>query len=403
MREITPLLLIGKPERLQAWSGRLAVQEHVALLTATSVETALARLDAVHAVLIDAAVFASPREMLEAIDRLGGAKPLYVVLPPINPEQARSIEAALRAKGVQDVYHGDADLNAMLASLRTGQASGEVLSTGNGHHRSIVAVWNGAGGVGKTTIATNLAYELARQGHKTLLVGLDAPDDAVMVLGLQAEPGITHWGLQPDAETLRATVQTVGPLHVLAGFRDVFAQTQLAEMPADQPGSVHSLLEQASTMYDIVVLDTPQSAIATHALAEADRLIMVARPMVKGAWRTAEAYRAAVERLERRNGSLPPENVHVVLNRVHPGHLLDAGRWHEAASKMYGSAFPAEIVAEIRDDVRIGDLQNRRKVPVEELADFRKRLLPLVEAVAPATARPPEKQKLRLGFVTVVK
>jgi len=401
--DVMHLLLIGKASRLQAWAGWLSIQDHVAILTATSSEAAIAKLQTSQVVLIDAEMFSSPRGMLEMLDRIGGERAIHVVLPRLNPAQASGMENVLRSKpGVQGVYHGDIDLDAFMRSLRAKPGTNGDNSTPPTSRSPVIAVWNGAGGVGKTTIATNLAYELGRQGHKTLLIGLDAPDDTIMVLGLRAEPGITHWALRPTSETLSETVQNIGPLHVLAGFRDVFAQTQLAETHPDQPGSVHALLEQARQLYEIIVLDTPQSAIATQVLTEADRLIMVARPMVKGAWRTAEAYRAAVERMEHRNGGLPPEYVHVVLNRVHPGHLLDADRWHQAASRMYGQPFPAEIVTEIRDDVRIGDLQNRRKVPVEELADFRKRLRPLVEAVSPgAVAR--ETKKLRFGFLTVVK
>ncbi len=48
-----------------------------------------------------------------------------------------------------------------------------------------VHVVAGKGGVGRTTIAAALAHELARQGHRTLLLEVDAPDDAARAMGVQ--------------------------------------------------------------------------------------------------------------------------------------------------------------------------------------------------------------------------
>lgn len=50
---------------------------------------------------------------------------------------------------------------------------------------AVVAVYNSKGGVGKSTFAMNLAWESARQGHRTLLWELD-------------EQGDSSWMLSPD-------------------------------------------------------------------------------------------------------------------------------------------------------------------------------------------------------------
>lgn len=47
-----------------------------------------------------------------------------------------------------------------------------------------VQVVAGKGGVGRTTVAASLAKRLARDGHKTLLLEVDAPDDAAHALGV---------------------------------------------------------------------------------------------------------------------------------------------------------------------------------------------------------------------------
>ena len=50
----------------------------------------------------------------------------------------------------------------------------------------IVVVFNQKGGVGKSTISTNLAAQSAKVGHKTLLVDLDAQGNSTHYAGFDA-------------------------------------------------------------------------------------------------------------------------------------------------------------------------------------------------------------------------
>lgn len=51
-----------------------------------------------------------------------------------------------------------------------------------------VALMSNAGGSGKTTLATNLAYELAHQGHSVCLFGFDPNASLTMFTGLEEPP-----------------------------------------------------------------------------------------------------------------------------------------------------------------------------------------------------------------------
>ncbi|ABM94114.1 ParA family protein [Methylibium petroleiphilum] len=64
----------------------------------------------------------------------------------------------------------------------------------------VIVVANPKGGVGKSTLSTNLAGYLARQGHAVMLGDVDRQQSARTWLGLRsaALPEITGWELQPD-------------------------------------------------------------------------------------------------------------------------------------------------------------------------------------------------------------
>ncbi|WP_428425324.1 AAA family ATPase [Methylibium sp.] len=64
----------------------------------------------------------------------------------------------------------------------------------------VIVVANPKGGVGKSTLSTNLAGYLARQGHAVMLGDADRQQSARTWLGLRPAglPAIAGWELQPD-------------------------------------------------------------------------------------------------------------------------------------------------------------------------------------------------------------
>jgi chromosome partitioning protein len=69
-----------------------------------------------------------------------------------------------------------------------------------------IALFNQAGGVGKTTITQNLGYQLSARGHKVLLIDLD-PQASLT----------TFMGIDPDSldKTLFDTLVNEEPLFIL--------------------------------------------------------------------------------------------------------------------------------------------------------------------------------------------
>jgi arsenite-transporting ATPase len=178
---------------------------------------------------------------------------------------------------------------------------------------------------------------------------------------------------------LKQAIQKLEPLDVLAGFPDVLSEAQAINTPSAAPHSVQKLvLTAAYAGYAVVVLDAPPTVLAAEAISAANSLVLVARPSLEGVMRTVHAYRTVVERLAGEY-RIPRNGVFVVLNRMSPGRIA-SDEWHRAASSLLGQPFPP-IVAHIADEPLVGELQDRRRLPLLESDSFSRSLQPLANAL----------------------
>jgi cellulose biosynthesis protein BcsQ len=261
----------------------------------------------------------------------------------------------------------------------------------------IVTVWNQCGGSGKTTIATNLAYETARRGIRTLLIGLGAPDIAPLMLGLNASPNITMWRANPIPQVLKRSIQKTGDLDVLAGSPDVLAESQILTSSPDAENSLTKLVMMAAYEgYACIVLDAPHSQVAALALAASNTLILVARPTLADAWCTVEAWRTLQERMASKH-RIAAQNVIVVLNRSRSGSMT-ASEWHGDASRVWQRPFPA-IGAVFPEDYDVERAQEQGKLPLLQVDSFSKPLIAVANSLfgAKASYEDPSGKRVSVG------
>lgn len=144
---------------------------------------------------------------------------------------------------------------------------------------TVITVGIEKGGVGKTSIISNLGGVLASLGHPTLIVVLDPQDNEAEDLGYGAR------GDSDDGANLAAALLGEEPLIPLGDVRpnlDVATAGHHLEQFLEAGGPVLSAdalakaLEPVASDYDFILIDTPPSkgAMATQALTAAKWLLV---------------------------------------------------------------------------------------------------------------------------------
>jgi ATP-binding protein involved in chromosome partitioning len=178
------------------------------------------------------------------------------------------------------------------ASAISGVDEVRIALTASQPHRTLIAIGSGKGGVGKSTVAANVAIALARSGKKVGLVDADVygPSQPTL-LGTDAKPTAADDRLIPvEAHGLKflSLGQLVSPGHALA-WRGPMATGALARLidadwgdaevlVVDLPpgtGDVQLSLIQKSRPDGAVVVSTPQDL----SLIDAARAIDLFRKM----------------------------------------------------------------------------------------------------------------------------
>ena len=161
-----------------------------------------------------------------------------------------------------DALRRSRDLTSRLAGHLGGGPGGGV----EGH---VITVFSAKGGVGKTTLSTNLATYLASTGHSTLLIDLDLAFGDVGI-SLQLLPVSSVF----DAVSMAGHLDEQGlsslvTRHQDGGLAVVCAPPDPAQADRVPAAVITELIRLARRHYEYVLIDTPP-AFTEHVLAAVD-------------------------------------------------------------------------------------------------------------------------------------
>lgn len=143
--------------------------------------------------------------------------------------------------------------------------------------RRTISISNGKGGVGKTTLTTNLAVLLAEAGYRVLVVDLDSQGDIATNLGFinderydagAALDKAVRYDEEPSpVKDVRPGLDVLPAGHYTAQLMDAFQGD--ASRKGKMRGGVAKTIAKIAPNYDIILIDTPPSEAGWTAIEEA--------------------------------------------------------------------------------------------------------------------------------------
>jgi chromosome partitioning protein len=170
---------------------------------------------------------------------------------------------------------------------------------------SSVAVYSPKGGVGKSTLAVNLAYLSATTSRRrTLLWDIDAQGAATYLLGQARQGAEAHRIFSRDADPAELALATDYPLLRLLAADTSLRRLDLQLVEAEARKRLRKILRSLDREFDRVILDCPPGVteVSEQIFRAADLIVIPVPPSALG----VRAYEEALAHIRQHHPKGPP-------------------------------------------------------------------------------------------------
>lgn len=146
----------------------------------------------------------------------------------------------------------------------------------------VIAIFNQAGGVGKTTIARDLGFELGRRGLRVLLVDADPQASLTEFMGIDAD-SVEKSLFESLVRLEPAPIHSSHGVDVIPSSIDLAAADFLLAAEIGRELRLRQTLEPLRERYDVVLVDAPPSLgnISINVLVAADEILIPVQCEIK--------------------------------------------------------------------------------------------------------------------------
>lgn len=205
----------------------------------------------------------------------------------------------------------------------------------------IIVVYSPQGGAGCTTIATNLASGLMREGIKVLLIDADLQfGDVAMFLNLTAQSTIAD--IAEDVEELDTDfLDNIVVTHD-SGLKSLLGPARPAladEIRENYPNAVREIISKINTYYDFIIVDTSSTldAVNIPLLDIATKILLVVNPTLP----SVKNSRLILDLFDQL--AYPQEKVVLTLNRANDDRRKGSGITSERIENWLKRSVSAQI------------------------------------------------------------
>jgi Flp pilus assembly CpaE family ATPase len=249
-----------------------------------------------------------------------------------------------------------------------------------------IAVLSHAAGAGCSTVAENLAYELAaRLSIKTLLVSMGLPPSAPPHLRLRYLPNLTEYFDRPGKASFQAALQRRENLEVLVAPESSVEYMKILESSSHGTGegSINGMLiDSEDGRYAAIVMDVPpaEDLWMAHSIIFANYALIVARPTLADLAATRHTLNLLLSGLKSEK-RLARESIYMVLNQCTDHSGFTARSFQDELAGTVGWAPP--IAAVISNDLAVTQAQDQGIPPVTRVDSFARGIRSLIGVLFP--------------------